>query len=109
MVHSGDDLRMTIHYGRRRRTVVDLEGELDIASCSRVGGVLQALVGDSGRLVLDLRALRFVDLPSVRMLADSAALAALRDCPFELEGATGQVARLLELTSARDLLPAPAA
>jgi anti-anti-sigma factor len=99
------DLELAISYGRQGETSVRLEGELDIASLQRVRRVLYALLDDCVRVAVDLRRLRFVDLPGVRMLVELAAVAASRDCRLELEGASGQVARVLELTSARLLLP----
>jgi anti-anti-sigma factor len=70
--------------------------------------LLYALLEDRARVAIDLRQLRFVDLPGVRLLVEVAAVAAGRDCPLALDGASGQVARVLELTSARSLLPLPA-
>ena len=99
------DLELAITYGRRGETSVRLQGELDIASLPRVRRVLYALLEDCVRVALDLRHLRFVDLPGVRLLVEVAAAAAGRQCPLEMRGASGQVARLLDLTSARSLLP----
>jgi anti-anti-sigma factor len=98
-------LQVAISYGRRGETTVELVGELDIASLSRLRRLLLALLEDCVRVAVDLRKLRFVDLPGVRLLVEVAAVAAGRDCRLEMEGASGQVARLLELTSARPLLP----
>jgi anti-anti-sigma factor len=99
------ELQVEIRYGRRGETSVRLEGELDIASLHRLRRVLYALLDDCVRVAVDLARLRFVDVPGVRLLVEVAAVAAGRDCPFEIAGASGQVARVLELTSARSLLP----
>ena len=99
------ELELAITYGRRGETSIRLQGELDIASLPRVRRVLYALIEDCVRVAVDLRQLRFVDLPGVRLLAEVAAVAAGRECPLEIHGASGQVARVLELTSARSLLP----
>jgi anti-anti-sigma factor len=99
------DIQLAIGYGPRGQTSVRLEGELDIASLQRVRRVLYALLEDCERVAVDLRHLRFVDLPGVRMLVEVAAVAAGRDCALVLQGASGQVARVLELTSARSRLP----
>jgi anti-anti-sigma factor len=98
------DLQLAIAYGRRGDNNVRLEGELDIASLSRVRRVLHALLEESARLAVDLGDLRFVDLAGMRLLSELGAAAAALGCPFELHGASGQVARLLELTR-----PLPAA
>ena len=103
------ELQVAITYGRRGETNVRLMGELDIASLSRLRRLLYAVIEDCVRVAVDLRALRFVDIPGVRMLVEVAAVAAGRDCPLRIEGASGQVARVLELTSARSLLPLAAA
>jgi anti-anti-sigma factor len=97
--------RVAIDYGVRGHTNVQLVGELDIASLGRLRRVLYAVLEDCARIAVDLRELRFVDLPGVRLLVEMAAVAAGRDCPLEMQGASGQVARVIELTSARDLLP----
>ena len=103
------DLEIAIRYGRSGQRQVRLAGELDIANLSPLRRVLLALLEDCVRIAVDLRGLRFVDLPGVRLLLEMAAIAAGRDCPLEFNGASGQVARVLELTSARSLLaPAPA-
>jgi anti-sigma B factor antagonist len=99
---------VAIHYGRGGHTQVQLVGELDIASLSRLRRVLFALLEETVRVAVDLRELRFVDLPGVRLLIELTAAARGQDCPLEVTGATGQVARLLELTSARQMLAPPA-
>ena len=78
-----------------------LEGELDIASLGRLRRVFEAVLGDSCRMVLDLGRLRFLDLPAVRLLREFDGEAADRACRLEVSGATGQVARLLELIGLR--------
>jgi anti-anti-sigma factor len=109
MTHGAQpELELAITYGRRGETSIRLDGELDIASLPRVRRVLYALLEDCVRVAVDLRALRFVDLPGVRLLVEVAAVAAGRECRLEMHGASGQVARLRELTSASLLLPLPA-
>jgi anti-anti-sigma factor len=99
------DFKMAIEYGRRGETRVELTGELDIANLSRLRRVLLAVLEECARVAVDLGGLRFVDIPGVRLLVEVAAVAAGRDCPLEVAGASGQVARVLDLTSARSLLP----
>jgi anti-anti-sigma factor len=108
-VHVDDvNFQIAISYGARGQTSVELAGELDIACLSRLRRVLFAVLDDCVRVALDLRDLRFVDLPGVRLLVELAAAAAHRECPFEVQGVHGQVARVLELTSVRELLPVAA-
>ncbi len=95
--------RVAIGYDRDGTPHVALEGELDIASLARLRRLFVAALGDCRRMVLDLRRLRFVDLPGVRLLAELAAV-----CELEVAGATGQVARLLELLRVRSGVPVAA-
>jgi anti-anti-sigma factor len=92
--------RVAIGYDRHGTPHVALEGELDIASIARLRRLLVAARGDGRRMVLDLRRLRFVDLPGVRLLAELAVT-----CDLEVAGANGQVARLLELLRVRSAVP----
>jgi anti-anti-sigma factor len=103
------EFRMAIDYEQQGRTSVQLLGELDIASLSRLSRVLHALLDDRGRLAVDLHGLRFVDVPGARLLMELTGVAAGRNCSLQIAGATGQVARVLELTSARFLPPMAAA
>jgi anti-anti-sigma factor len=96
---------VAIDYGVRGQTNVHLVGELDIACLGRLRRLLYAVLEDCVRIAVDLRGLRFVDLPAMRLLVEMAAVAAGRDCPLEMQGASGQVARVIDLTSVRELLP----
>jgi anti-anti-sigma factor len=80
---------------------VSLAGELDVATVAALRVVLFELLEDCTRLVVDLCHLRFLDLPGVHLLCDAAAAAASRRGRLELEGATGDVARLLGLLRSR--------
>ncbi len=95
--------RVAIAYDRHGTPHVALEGELDIASLVRLRRLFDAALGDRRHMVLDLRRLRFVDLPGVRLLAELS-----RSCDLEVSGATGQVARLLDLLRLRAREPVPA-
>src|SRR4051794_19983799 len=96
-MHHLPDFRMTIEHGRHARTSIVLSGELDIASVARVRKVFYALLDaeDAGQVDVSLGDLHFVDVPSVRLLAELAVVAARRDVALELAGASGQVARML--------------
>src|SRR3954452_21131662 len=98
-------LSVGVDYASKGLTRVALVGELDIASLGRLRRLLLAVLEDCGQVAVDLRGLRFVDLPGVRMLVEVSAVARRHQRAFELEGAGGQVARLIELTSARERLP----
>ena len=96
---------LAVEYRSRGRTLVQLGGELDIAGLGSLRRLLYALVEEGRGVLLDLRALRFVDVPGVRLLVDLAALARRRDCDLAMTGAGGEVARVLDLTRVRPLLP----
>jgi anti-anti-sigma factor len=96
---------LAVEYRAPGRTRVALRGELDIARLASLRRLLYALVEEGRGVLLDLGALRFVDVPGVRLLVDVAALARRRDCELAVTGAGGDVARVLELTRVRPLLP----
>jgi anti-anti-sigma factor len=89
------------------RVVVAVRGELDMATIGSVEDALQALREAGSRdVVLDLRALTFVDCAGLNML-----LAAGRDARADgwnlaiLDGSPA-LERLLEITGLRDHFPA---
>jgi anti-anti-sigma factor len=93
---------MAIQYGQSGRTVVALSGELDIANLGRLQRVLLALLEDCCALIrVDLRELRFVDVPGIRLLAELWTEAQDRPRPLEVTGASVQVAPLFDLICAR--------
>lgn len=98
-------LHVDVGLGAHGVTVVALEGELDIASTDRLRRILHSVLEDCVRVSVDLGELTFLDLPGVRLLVEMAAVADRRDCRFEISGATGEVARVLELTRVGSLLP----
>jgi anti-anti-sigma factor len=100
--------RVAVGYDRSGTPRMELEGELDIASLGRLRRLFDAAIVDGVRVVLDLARLRFVDLPGVRLLLELRGVAARHACDFELSGATGQVARLLEFFEPRQPVPAVA-
>jgi anti-sigma B factor antagonist len=88
-----------------RMSVVRLEGELDIAGDDHVRRMLGPLAAEGRAVVLDLSRLTFCDVPGMHALVEFAEAAAERGLRVEVRGARGEVARMLDLTSARDLLP----
>lgn len=107
-MHPLDDeptFSLAVEYRPQGRTRVQLGGELDIAGLGSLRRLLFALVEEGRRVLLDLGDLRFMDVPGVRLLVDVAALARGRECELAMIGAGGEVARVLELTRVRSLLP----
>jgi anti-anti-sigma factor len=105
VLYDPTNLRVAIEYDALGHTRVELVGELDIASLSPVRRLLYAVLEDCARLAVDLHGLHFLDLPGMRLLSELTAAAAGRDCALHVEGATGQVARLMQLASAHALRP----
>lgn len=94
--------RIAVEHDRRGSARLELEGELDIAGVPRLRRLFAAVVEQDAPLLVDLRRLRFVDLAGVRLLRhELPALSADRAADLEVSGATGQVARLLELLGPR--------
>jgi len=97
-------LTVSVQRGVRTATV-RLDGELDIASDQQVARTLTGLLDDGHSIMLDLTDLRFCDLPGVRVFVDFSRAAAEREVEVAIRGATGQVARMLDLTHTRAVLP----
>lgn len=53
-------------------TWIALEGDLDLAGVGLVGGDLRQMCDEGSHVVVDLRALRFVDLAGLHLVADIA-------------------------------------
>jgi anti-anti-sigma factor len=97
-------LSVTVQRGVRAATV-RFDGELDIASDQQVARTLAVLLDEGHTVVLDLTDLRFCDIPGVRVLVEFSRAAAERGVEVAIRGATGQVARMLDLTRTRGVLP----
>lgn len=87
--------------------VVAVEGELDLATSGllRASLSLAASIGASGRVILDVACLRFVDAAGLRpIVAVDRQLRAAGGAGVSVRGATGLVRRVFELTALGDLL-----
>ena len=84
------------------------EGELDLETSARVQAQLAEQM-DSGfrTLVLDLRAVTFVDSTGLRTVIEAQKAARSRGVGFALVPGPPQVQRLFELTGTSDLFPEP--
>jgi anti-sigma B factor antagonist len=84
---------------------VALVGELDVVTASRVSDELVALAGqDVKSVVVDVSELTFIDSTGLRALLAGREKLHATTASFVLEGATGVVERVLELTGLRDRL-----
>jgi anti-sigma B factor antagonist len=77
-------------------SVVSLRGEMDIATASKVQSALDAARGD-GALVLDLRAVEFIDTSGLRVLVSERRRAREEGYKFAVVRGSNQVQRLLEI------------
>lgn len=78
--------------------VVEVTGEIDIASAPRLEATFGSEIADRVRLVVDLSDVSFIDSTGLRVLIAAHQDLASRDGRFAVVPGTGPVARLLELT-----------
>ncbi|MEU8606989.1 STAS domain-containing protein [Actinoplanes sp. NPDC048791] len=79
---------------------VYLDGELDISTCDAVDAVVADAVshGAPSQMVVDLRALRFLDAAGVQALLDGQRYAHARGVRLCIDHPTGPVLRVLTIT-----------
>jgi anti-anti-sigma factor len=77
---------------------VALAGELDIASVRWIDGVLRTAQSEADVVVLDLRALQFMDCSGAHLVLAADRRAALAGCRLLVVRGPAQVSRLLRLT-----------
>lgn len=89
----------------RERVVVRVGGELDVAAAPCVAAAVDELLeAGFARVVIDLRALSFLDSAGVHTLVAAHHAAARRTCELSLIRGPRHVHRVLELTAADSLL-----
>jgi anti-sigma B factor antagonist len=87
----------------RPRAVVVPHGDLDLSSVDALGAELDDLVGRGfEEIVLDLRALSFMDSTGLHLVL---AQSARRDARVTLIDGTGPVSRLFDIAGVRSALP----
>ncbi len=87
---------------RGEARIVELVGELDIATGSQViDATRRALRDRPTRLLIDLGAVEFLDLTGARALIHCRRIAASKSCAFVLMAPSAAVLQLLELTGLR--------
>jgi anti-sigma B factor antagonist len=85
--------------GDHRETVLALDGELDLATAPELERRLRAAgLSSSGRLVIDLRRLRFMDSTGISLLIEAQQAASAGGWSLALRRGPAQVQRVLELT-----------
>jgi anti-sigma B factor antagonist len=88
----------------RASALVELHGELDLATVDEVSVALQALVTTNRSVVVDLRGLRFLDSSGLRLIVETDALARQDGFNFTLVRGPTTVQRLFVLTGLDDHL-----
>lgn len=85
------------------RAIVAAEGQVDLATAPRLAEALAQADG-IGETVLDLTAVDFLDSVGVGVLVEAAVAARQRGAGLSVRGATGWVARVLEITGVDEYL-----
>jgi anti-sigma B factor antagonist len=82
-----------------------LEGELDLATAPQLEEMTDRLVRAGGTLLLDLRALRFIDSTGLLAIIRTREACDERGCALALIQGPAPVRRLFEITGLLDRLP----
>jgi anti-sigma B factor antagonist len=91
--------------GRDGQAVVSAEGQVDLATAPELAGALAEAQGCGvNGIVVDLTGVDFLDSAGVRVLVEAAREAAAADVALSVRGATGWVARVLEITGVEEYL-----
>jgi anti-anti-sigma factor len=82
---------------------VTARGEIDITTASRLQNLLTDLIdGDAHLIVLDLEGVQFLDSSGLRVLVDAGGRLTSTDGRLLIEGMSGAVQRVLEVTGLID-------
>jgi anti-sigma B factor antagonist len=88
------------------RAVIQVSGEIDLATCPQLRNVLAELVDRGVRhLVIDLEQVSFLDSSGIGVLMGTLRRVRELDGSLRLTAPSAQVRRVLELTGATMLLP----
>jgi anti-sigma B factor antagonist len=90
--------------------VIDIGGELDIATAeAAVGYVRRVIDGHRGLVIVDLTGLRFCDARGLNALLRMADYAERAACPFRLASPSPSLVKIMRITGLdRRFLPSPA-
>lgn len=92
--------------GRGPSIVVEVDGELDMASAPQLEEALDRAWRDApDTIVLDLGNLRFMDMSGLRLLLGASQRAEERGTEFTLTNVRDSIRRVLTLVGANGLLP----
>jgi anti-sigma B factor antagonist len=102
-----EDEQLTVTTTRDgERAVVALAGELDVSSAPQVADELERLAAgdDVSAVIVDVSRLTFVDSTGLRVILAGRERLQTIGATLALEGASGVVERVLEMTGLRGLL-----
>jgi len=85
--------------------VLEMRGELDIASASQLEAEIRAVESEGGRLILDLSRLEFIDSSGMRILLAAASRAKANNHGVGIRRAQPAVHRVFEIAGLSDSLP----
>src|SRR5262245_55508971 len=87
------------------RTVVQMNGELDLAAGAQVQAALDRAVGLGARnIVIDLSGVTFIDAHGIGLIVSAWRSAIERGVRFRVSGVEGQVAHMVALVGLEDLV-----
>ena len=88
------------------RTYVVPAGELDLSTVGELSAaVAAARTGSAARIVVDLRELSFIDSSGIGLLLELARAEAAAGARLEMLDGAAPVARVIDISGARSLLP----
>jgi anti-anti-sigma factor len=100
------DGTLTVRVARNGNAqVVALRGELDLANAGTAEGELETALADGSRVVVDMRALEFIDSTGIALLVASLNRAGADGKLTFVPSATPAVNRVLDLTGVAERLP----
>lgn len=86
------------------RVVVALQGQVDLATAPQLAQAVAGATKQGDAVVVDLTDVDFLDSAGVRALVESAQAAASAGVAVTVTGASGWVARVLEITGVAEFL-----
>jgi anti-sigma B factor antagonist len=92
-------LKLSHRTCRTGETVVDLDGELDLASAERAVSYVRDVIDRCrGPVIVDLTALAFCDARGLSALVRMAGYADQQDCPFRLASPRSSLVKVMRIT-----------
>jgi anti-sigma B factor antagonist len=101
---TGPDFEVTVRRSSGT-AVVQVAGELDLASAPALADVLRSLEPPCDRVILDLSGLAFIDSTGLRLAITEHRRAELDGFDFVVAGATEPILRVLRITGLDVVLP----